>query len=245
MHLHQTDPLPEPKIMQITEILNRMLTNEPIQYILGETEFYGLKFTVTPDVLIPRVETEELAEWIITKEKSHCKSLLDIGTGSGCIPIAIDKNTNIDKIEGWDISEGALGIARENGIRNNSKVLFSRQNIFSPTGIAELSEWDVIVSNPPYVLEEEASQMEKNVINFEPHLALFVPDHDPLIFYRAIAQYAAAHLRPLGSLYFEINEKQGDQTTKLLKEHGFNDILTRKDLQGKTRMIRARIALTE
>ena len=240
MHLNQTEPLPEPKIMQIMEILNRLLTNEPIQYILGETEFYGLKFTVTPDVLIPRAETEELFDWIISEEKAHCKSLLDIGSGSGCIPIAIDKNTNIDQVDGWDISEQALQIARSNATRNDSRVVFSHQDIFAPTGVSELSKWDVIVSNPPYVLMEESDLMERNVVDFEPHLALFVPDHDPLIFYRAIARFAAVHLQLHGSLYFEINEAMGGQTTKLLKEFGFDEILTRKDLQGKVRIVRGR-----
>ena len=240
MHLNQAEPLPEPKIMQITEILNRLQTNEPIQYILGETEFYGLKFTVTPDVLIPRSETEELVNWIISEEKTHCKSLLDIGTGSGCIPIAIDKNADIDRVEGWDISEQALKIARSNAKRNHSKVAFSRQDIFAPTGITELSKWDVIVSNPPYVLREESDMMERNVVDFEPHVALFVPDHDPLIFYRAIARFTAVDLQLHGSLYFEINEAMGEQTTRLLKEYGFQDIQIRKDLQGKVRMVRGR-----
>ncbi len=240
IHLNQTEQLPESKIMQITEILNRLLKNEPIQYILGETEFYGLKFTVTPDVLIPRAETEELVDWIISEETVRCKSLLDIGTGSGCIPIAIDKNTNIDKVDGWDISEQALQIARGNAIRNDSKVVFSYQDIFAPTGIDELSKWDVIVSNPPYVLMEESDLMERNVVDFEPHLALFVPDHDPLIFYRAIARFAADHLQLHGRLYFEINEAMGERTTKLLEEFGFQDIQIRRDLQGKVRMVRGR-----
>jgi len=238
LHLHQSDRLPEPKIMQITEIVNRLLLHEPIQYILGETEFYGLKFSVSPDVLIPRAETEELVDWIISEEKDTCESLLDIGTGSGCIPIAIDKHRSIKRIEGWDISEEALNIARQNAIRNDSKVLFSKQDIFDTTLIPATSKWDVIVSNPPYVLLEESALMQQNVVGFEPHLALFVPDHDPLIFYRAIVQFATVHLQHHGSLYFEINERMGDQTAELLRENGFNDILTRKDLQGKERMIR-------
>ena len=240
MHLNQTEPLPESKIMQITEILNRLLTNEPIQYILGETEFYGLKFTVTSYVLIPRAETEELVDWIISEEKEHCNSLLDIGTGSGCIPISIDKNASIDKVDGWDISEQALQIARSNATRNDSKVVFSNQDIFAPTGIDERSKWDVIVSNPPYVLMEESDLMERNVVDFEPHVALFVPDHDPLIFYRAIARFATVHLQLHGRLYFEINEAMGERTTKLLEEFGFQDIQIRRDLQGKSRMIKAR-----
>ena len=224
--------------MQITEILNRMGSNEPIQYILGETQFFGLNFKVTPAVLIPRAETEELVDWIITDEGDRSQSLLDIGTGSGCIPVAIDKNTRMTRVEGWDISEKALEVARLNATRNGSKVQFGKQDIFNPTGMAELPKWDVIVSNPPYVLNEEAGLMAKNVLDFEPHLALFVPDNDPLLFYRTIAQFAKKHLSQQGRLYFEINERMGEAMATLLQEYGFNEILTRKDLQGKVRMIR-------
>ena len=240
LHLHQSDRLPEPKIMQIGEILNRLATHEPIQYILGEADFYGLKFSVTPAVLIPRAETEELVDWIISEEKETCKSLLDIGTGSGCIPIAIDRHATIGKIEGWDISAEALEIARQNAMRNDSRVQFSLQDIFDTSSLPESAKWDVIVSNPPYVLTEESALMEQNVVGFEPHLALFVPDNDPLLFYRTIARFAAAHLQPHGMLYFEINERMGERTSELLREQGFSEILTRKDLQGKERMIRAK-----
>ncbi len=239
LHLHQSDQLPEPKIMQIGEILNRLITHEPIQYILGETDFYGLNFSVSPSVLIPRAETEELVDWII-KESGQCRSLLDIGTGSGCIPISIDKHTSMESIEGWDISEEALEMARQNAVGNDSKVRFSVQDIFNTSNIPVSTRWEVIVSNPPYVLAEESTLMEKNVLEFEPHLALFVPDHDPLIFYRIIAQFASVHLEHHGSLYFEINERMGEKTAELLREFGFDEILTRKDLQGKDRMIRAR-----
>ena len=240
LHLHQSDRLSEPKIMQIGEILNRLATHEPIQYILGEADFYGLKFCVTPAVLIPRAETEELVDWIISEEKETCKSLLDIGTGSGCIPIAIDRHATIGKIEGWDISAEALEIARQNAMRNDSRVQFSLQDIFDTSSLPESAKWDVIVSNPPYVLTEESALMEQNVVGFEPHLALFVPDNDPLLFYRTIARFAAAHLQPHGMLYFEINERMGERTSELLREQGFSEILTRKDLQGKERMIRAK-----
>jgi release factor glutamine methyltransferase len=226
--------------MQIGDILTRLLAHEPIQYILGETEFYGLKFNVSSGVLIPRAETEELVDWIVSEERENCNSLLDIGTGSGCIPISIDKNLQLERVEGWDISDDALKIAESNAARNQSKVRFSRQDIFHPTGIAKRSKWDVIVSNPPYVLMEESDLMERNVVDFEPHVALFVSDNDPLIFYQAIAQFAAAHLQHHGSLYFEINERMGDQTAFLLKENGFNDIIIRKDLQGKDRMVKAK-----
>ena len=240
IHLNQTDHLPDTKIMQIMEIINRLQQHEPIQYILGETEFYGLKFSVSSDVLIPRVETEELVDWIVQEEKNRCKSLLDIGTGSGCIPISIDKNWELDQIEGWDISDKALEIARQNGVKNCSKTVFSIHNILEEDTVHNSVKWDVIVSNPPYVLMEEAAHMERNVVDFEPHLALFVPDHEPLIFYRAITQYASRHLHLNGSLYFEINEKQGVHVAALLREFGFNEICIRKDLQGKDRMARGR-----
>lgn len=240
IHLNQTDWLPDTKIMQIMEIINRLLQHEPIQYIIGETEFYGLKFTVSSDVLIPRAETEELVDWIVKDEKDRCKSVLDIGTGSGCIPISIDKNCMLDRIEGWDISGKALEIARRNGIRNGSKTVFSIHNILEKDTVPESAKWDVIVSNPPYVLMEEAVLMERNVIDFEPHIALFVPDHEPLIFYRAIAQFASRHLNHHGCLYFEINEKQGAQVAALLREFGFQEISIRKDLQGKERMAKGR-----
>ncbi len=240
IHLRQTDQLPDAKIIQIMEIVNRLIAHEPIQYIIGETEFFGLNFSVSPAVLIPRAETEELVDWIIQEEKNHCKSLLDIGTGSGCIPISIDRNLSLDFVEGWDISEEALKIARQNAAKNDSKVLFSSHNILDSENFDDAKKWDIIVSNPPYVLMEEAELMDKNVADFEPHLALFVPNNDPLIFYRAIAQFATVHLQLHGSLYFEINEKQGEQVVELLRELGFSEILTRKDLQGKDRMIRAK-----
>jgi len=240
LHLNQAEQLPEPKIMQIMQFVNRLLNHEPIQYIIGETEFCGLKFTVSPGALIPRAETEELVDWIIRDEGETAWSLLDIGTGSGCIPIAIEKNTRLEIVEGWDISEEALELARQNAARNDSKVKFSIQNIFHPSGIPETARWDVIVSNPPYVLLEESALMEKNVVDYEPHVALFVPDNDPLIFYRAISQFAIVHLQLHGNLYFEINESQGGQVASLLSELGFTDIQLRKDLQGKERMIRAK-----
>lgn len=240
LHLNQSEQLEEPKIMQIMQIVNRLKSHEPIQYIIGETEFYGLKFTVSPCALIPRAETEELVDWIIREEGNKAKSLLDIGTGSGCIPISIEKNSQMELFEGWDISEEALELAKQNAFRNDSKVKFSIQDIFRPSGISETARWDVIVSNPPYVLLAESSLMEKNVVDYEPHVALFVPDHDPLIFYRAIAQFANIHLQPHGSLYFEINESQGVHAASLLSELGFTDIQLRKDLQGKERMVRAK-----
>lgn len=239
MHLNQSHELSDTKIMQIGEILNRLITHEPIQYIIGEADFYGLRLKVTPDVLIPRSETEELVGWILHEEKNNCKTLLDIGTGSGCIPISLDLNMELEKVDGWDISAEAIELAINNGRSHGSKTRFSVQNILDTKGIDDSATWEVIVSNPPYVLREESAFMEKNVLDHEPHLALFVPDNDPLIFYRVIANFARIHLPPSGRLYFEINEKQGPQMEMLLAENGFRDIQLKKDLQGKERMIKA------
>jgi release factor glutamine methyltransferase len=239
MHLNQSHELSDTKIMQIGEILNRLLAHEPIQYIIGEADFFGLKLNVTPDVLIPRSETEELVDWILHDEKNRCRTLLDIGTGSGCIPISLDLNMDMERIEGWDISVEAIHLARYNAQRNGSKAMFSVRNILDTERIDDPEKWEVIVSNPPYVLNEESVLMEKNVVNYEPHTALFVPDQDPLIFYRFITRFAKISLHPLGRLYFEINEKLGAQVVNLLTEEGFNHIQLRKDLQGKDRMVKA------
>ncbi|MCE1198604.1 MAG: peptide chain release factor N(5)-glutamine methyltransferase [Marinilabiliales bacterium] len=238
MHLHQTEPLPDSKIMEIEEIMRRLSMHEPIQYVLGETYFMGFRMIVSPAVLIPRQETEELVQWIVEEEKSSCQRLLDMGTGSGCIPIAVDLLSAIPWVEGWDISEEALSIARKNGEINGSAARFARQDILQTKNVDPEVKWDVIVSNPPYVLQEESLEMERHVLDFEPHLALFVPNEDPLLFYRAIVAFAGRHLSPDGRLYCEINESKAVQVAQLFREAGFKEIQTRLDLQGKHRMIR-------
>ncbi len=232
------DPIEEEILNFILQCLNRLKTNEPIQYIIGHTEFYNLPFYVNPSVLIPRPETEELVQWIIEDTKNKSITLLDIGTGSGCIPIALKKNIPEASVSAWDISVDALDTAKKNAVLNKVEINFLHQNTLTPPN--EQNKYDVIVSNPPYIREEEMLMMHKNVLQFEPHLALFVSNNDPLIFYRAISLFAKNALKNNGKLYFEINEAFGKKTCELLKELNFRDIELRNDLFGKSRMIRAK-----
>lgn len=210
----------------------------PIQYILGETEFYGLPFYVNESVLIPRPETEELVDWI-TKENNRNAELniLDIGTGSGCIAIALKYEFANSSVDAFDISEKALETAKSNAIMNNLDVHFMQADILNAPD--STTKWDIIVSNPPYITEQEKDGMLPNVLDYEPHLALFVPDNDPLLFYRKIAQFAQQHLQPAGKLYFEINRSSGKQCLDLLTEMGYQKVELRKDISGNDRMVRA------
>ncbi len=216
----------------------RLTHFEPLQYILGQTEFYGLHFTLSPNVLIPRPETEELVEWIIKDSKINMPArILDIGTGSGCIAISLAKNLNTLQVDALDVSKDALDLASHNADLNNSSVRFLNRNILEVEALEE--KYDLIVSNPPYVRNLEKQEIEANVLNFEPHLALFVEDHDPLIFYRKIAELAKQSLNPGGSLYVEINQYLAEETRILFREYGFNDVILRSDFAGKPRMIKA------
>lgn len=209
----------------------------PIQYILGETEFYGLNFNVNEFVLIPRPETEELVEWVRNEnDKKSNLNILDIGTGSGCIAISLKNEFQNAKIDAFDISDAALEIAKSNSKRNNLDVNFSNVDILNALDFNR--KWDIIVSNPPYISENEKGEILPNVLEHEPHLALFVPDNDPLIFYRHIAQFAMKHLSQNGKLYFEIHREAGLRCTNLLVEQGFINIELRKDISGNDRMIR-------
>lgn len=237
VHLQRHDMIPDAKLTEFKEIVDRLKNYEPIQYILGETEFYGLRFKVSPAVLIPRPETEELVEWILKDYPNEALKVLDIGTGSGCIPIAIAKNRLDFVVDGWDISEEALNIARENAEMNEVKVNFANVDILNWRNAPTIKMYDLIISNPPYVTKAEQPAMLRNVTDYEPHLALFVPDNDPLIFYREIADLAASHLNPGGRLYFEINEQYGDELVSLLNTKHYSNILIRKDINGRARMI--------
>lgn len=239
VHLNRHEQIPDAKLTEFKEIVDRLKNYEPIQYILGETEFYGLRLKVNPSVLIPRPETEELVEWVLNDYPDSHLNILDIGSGSGCIPIALAKNLPSATVEGWDISEDALTIARENGENNNVRVNFKNGDIFKWQTFPLLKMYDVIVSNPPYVTIADKRSMLPNVVEYEPHLALFVPEEDPLVFYRKISEFAQCHLKPGGHLYFEINEKMGDNLIPLLRGKGFRDVLLRKDISGRDRMIRA------
>lgn len=221
----------------IISIVKRLLNNEPIQYILGKTEFYGLEFKVSPAVLIPRPETEELIEWILLETKKINPHILDIGTGSGCIAIALAKKMQYATVDAWDISESALEIARQNAITNNVSVEFSNVDVLKSLSVRKY--FDIIVSNPPYIKESEKEKMEKNVLDYEPHEALFVANNDALIFYNRITDIAKENLNENGVLYFEINRANGVEIVQMLKRKGLMNIELKKDISGNNRMIRA------
>jgi release factor glutamine methyltransferase len=217
-------------------ILDQLKKEIPIQYILGVTNFYGLEFEVNSAVLIPRPETEELVDWIIQSSKVQSKlKILDIGTGSGCIAIALAKNLPNAQVFALDVSEQALATAKKNAKKNQVHLSFIHQSILETEDLAQ--EFDVIVSNPPYVRELEKHEIKNNVLDNEPHLALFVEDNDALIFYRKIAQLAQKNLNSEGQLYFEINQYLGQETLNLLQEMGFKNCELRQDIYGNDRMI--------
>ncbi|GET32447.1 release factor glutamine methyltransferase [Prolixibacter bellariivorans] len=237
VHLKKDETIPDAKVTEIEEILNRLVEGEPIQHILGKADFFGLTFYVNPHVLIPRQETEELVDWIINENKLAAPEILDIGTGSGCIPVSLAKNIPDAEVSAYDISAEAISIANQNA-KNNAVSIRTRQvDILQWEAVSIDKTFDIIVSNPPYVKEEEKKLMQEHVVSHEPHLALFVSNDDPLIFYRRIAEFAQQHLSPEGTLYFEINEALGHETVSLLQENGFNNVTLRKDINGKDRMI--------
>lgn len=220
------------------EMSRRLQNREPIQYIIGRETFCGMPFVVNRHVLIPRPETQDLVDWIAEEDQqtNPCR-LLDMGTGSGCIAISLAKKLPHVQVEAWDISGEALQVARQNALNNQVKVDFHQQDILSASpGIAE---WNVIVSNPPYITNKEKAEMEANVLNWEPHTALFVPDHDPLLFYRKIAQLGMSMLVNGGALYFEINRAYGTETIAMLQALGYENIIIRKDRFNNERMIKA------
>lgn len=248
LHLKRIDVALDPTFKIETTALNFLkkatsdLKNQlPIQYIIGETEFYGLPFYVNKNVLIPRPETEELVAWIISDWKAgHLKNsikILDIGTGSGCIPISLAKNISNAEVSSIDISSEAIKIAQKNATLNNVNIEFIEANILNTSNLP--NKFNVIVSNPPYVRELEKQEMQKNVLDHEPELALFVEDENPLLFYDKIADLAKNHLSKNGQLYFEINQYLGKETVELLKTKGFTEIELKKDFFGVDRMIKA------
>lgn len=221
----------------IISIVKRLQNGEPIQYILGVTEFYGLDFKVTSSVLIPRPETEELVEWILLDTKQLNPHILDIGTGSGCIAVALAKKMKYATVEAWDISEEALEVAQQNAIDNSVSVKFSRVDVLALQNYKK--KFDIIVSNPPYIKESEKVLMSKNVLEFEPHKALFVSNNDALLFYNRIADIAMQQLNKNGLLFFEINQSYGQEIVQLLQDKNYVDIQLKKDISGNYRMIRA------
>jgi len=224
----------ESVMLKFSQAVKNLKKYTPIQYILGTCDFLDVSLDVTPDVLIPRPETEELVQKIINENTDFSKSILDICTGSGCIALALKKQLPNATVYGFDISNSAINIAKKNAEKNQLNVEFFVADIF--TYNAEKT-FDIIVSNPPYVRHSEKSQMAENVLNYEPHHALFVDDNDPLIFYSAIATFAKKHLNPNGKLYLEINENLGNETAELLENSGFLDIEIKKDFRNKDRFI--------
>lgn len=222
------------KAAELNKIFGRLMEGEPVQYVLGRAEFCGRWFDVRPGVLIPRPETEELCAWITADSKASASpKVLDIGTGSGCIAITLQLDMPESKVTAWDISADALDVARENAQQLGANVNFVKLDALNakPEG-----EWDVIVSNPPYICEKEKKDMAVNVLEHEPHTALFVPDADPLLFYRAITRLAVQTLSKGGRLYFEINPIYADDTCHMMRAEGMTAVELRSDMYGKQRM---------
>lgn len=234
--LHQETAVKPEEFNTCQEIIKQLKQRKPIQYIFKEAHFYGLTFYVDPSVLIPRAETEELVDWILEQLKHDIieGTLLDIGTGSGCIAISLKKQLEDWEVYAMDISTAALAVARQNAEKNKVQVKLIEADVLTYTGD---QKYTVIVSNPPYVKEDEKKAMHANVLDNEPHSALFVSNHDPLIFYKAIADLALNNLESRGYLFFEINEYLGAETVAMLSAKGFIDMVLRKDMQGKDRMI--------
>ncbi len=234
---HPIEPLSEEEMSNLKEVTSRLNNHEPIQYIFGETEFYGLPFFVSPSVLIPRPETEELVHHILEKHEGKSKTILDIGTGSGCIPITLKKKNPNFEVFALDVSKDALAVTQDNITENEVQIQLVHEDILNPEGIEELPDFDIIISNPPYITEDEKSLMHKNVLEHEPSLALFVDNDTPLIFYKAIAEFGLKKLKKGGNIYTEINEQFGDETKALYESLGYTDVEIHKDLNGKDRYI--------
>lgn len=262
LHAFPEKELNDDQIPMLLLLAKKLQTGMPVQYALGETEFFGLRFEVNPFVLIPRPETEELVSWILEEkggkvkgerwrgegqkgessevrgEREMAERILDIGTGSGCISVAIKKNWLEAEVSGLDISTEALKTAQKNALSNEVEVIFFQQDILNFYPVKEALPYSIIVSNPPYITPNEQKLMHNNVLDFEPYQALFVPENDPLLFYRTIARHASFMLQKNGLLFFEINEKYGKQTLGLLQQNGFVELELRKDFRGKDRMVR-------
>lgn len=254
--LHKQVSLLTDKIALLEKITSDLLTYKPVQYVLNEAWFYGLKFFVNEHVLIPRPETEELVEWVILEVRSakneirymnsqaedQCSDvkIFDMGTGSGCISIAFKKKLPLLEIVACDVSKGALEVAQKNAAMNQTDIGLLHMNFLDPVQWEHLPTFDVIVSNPPYVPLKDKDTMRQNVLQYEPHLALFVENNDPLLFYRSIADFAKEKMQAGGSIYAEIHEELATETVQIFSENGFGNIEIKKDMQGKDRMIRVK-----
>ncbi|MGY0036092.1 peptide chain release factor N(5)-glutamine methyltransferase [Pedobacter sp. NJ-S-72] len=237
--IHTTASLNTEQSLAYEYILLELKKGRPIQHIIAEAWFYGLKFKVSEAVLIPRPETEELIEWILDTVKTQpVSSVLDIGTGSGCIAITLKKNLEQVDVSALDVSADALNIAKKNAAINSAAVNFIHSDILT---YSSPLKYDLIVSNPPYITQNEKDVMHQNVLAYEPHLALFVSNENPLVFYKSIADFALLNLKPKGKLFFEINEYLGKETVDMLLAKGFLGITLKVDMQGKDRMISCRL----
>lgn len=235
--LNKSITISESELLQIHFVLKDLKKGIPLQYILGETYFMGLKLKVNANVLIPRPETEELVDWIIQSHNNEkINRIVDIGTGSGCIALSLKKQFKNTQVFALDISESALQVARENALINNFEINFQQKDILTDSSIP--NQIDILVSNPPYVTRKEAERMHTNVLDNEPHLALFVPDNDALLFYKQIVEIAKVNLKTNGWLYFEINQYLADEMKELFIQNNFKNIELKKDISGNYRMIR-------
>jgi release factor glutamine methyltransferase len=239
------DTVSESELLRFNFAVKDLKKEKPLQYVLGKADFYGLKFIVNENVLIPRPETEELVQLVISDLRSSFDlndlTVLDIGTGSGCIPITIKHKLPSVDLYAMDISESALDIAEKNAVLNEASVNFFRDDILDPDYLRGAGNYDVITSNPPYIRISEKNSMHPNVLDYEPHLALFVENDDALLFYRKIAEYAKKKLKPGGMIYFEINAALGPETKLLIEENGFKNVILIKDINNKNRILRGRL----
>lgn len=231
--------LSESEILKLHAAVKELLANKPVQYITGKTRFLDIELSVNENVLIPRPETEELVNLIINKEKSEIPQIIDIGTGSGCIAIALKKHLPDSKITAIDVSREALKLAKQNSLFHQLAIDFLQVDILNPDSFKSLELFDVVVSNPPYVMEHDKKQMQPNVLVYEPHSALFVSDDNPLQFYEAMLQFCQVHLNVNGRLYFEIHEQQGENILKLIENYGFDHGELHTDIHGKNRFVTA------
>jgi release factor glutamine methyltransferase len=236
---HKNDLLNDKQLLQWHNFLQQLEEGKPIQYVLEEAWFGNRRFYVNEHVLIPRPETEELVEWILNVSKNSKLNVLDIGTGSGCIAIALKKGNDLLNVHAIDISEAALQVAKQNAINNNAPIHFLQMDILDESKWDLLPGFDIIVSNPPYVSQQETGSMEKNVLAYEPHLALFVADGNPFIFYDKIAKLGCRKLSKNGYLFFEVNESLGVETQAVIKKYNYREVIIKKDMQEKDRMIQA------
>ncbi len=245
LSIRLNDTVSESDLLKFNFAVKDLKKFKPIQYILGNTYFYGIKLKVNAAVLIPRPETEELVDWILHDLKESPTSasmrLLDLGTGSGCIPIVLKKNMPSLDVSAMDVSDLALNLAHENARMNGAEIHFWQDDILNPHPPLWSSRYDVMVSNPPYVCMSEKNEMLANVLDYEPHLALFVPDNDPLLYYKAIADLALRNLNKGGKVYFELNQNYGLETKSMMEEKGFKNVIIKKDLNNKNRILRGEI----